>query len=137
MRLAALFALAACSGPISPPIGSHARGSEARATRAPPNAPPDPIGTTRPGDRSCTEDRDCRAGERCYPPDYTPPAPPPPTAAGAPAAPSASPIGAAASPIGAAASPVGPSASPVGPTAVPVGPTAVPVGPTAVPVGPT
>src|SRR5215468_6588306 len=98
MRPLLLLALVACSGPISPPIGSHVgtRGgsyassggpysSGVRVMRPPPNAPPDPLGATRPGDRSCTEDRDCRPGQRCYPPDYTPPPPPvaiaPPVAA--------------------------------------------------------
>src|SRR5215831_29515 len=112
MRLACLLALVACSGPISPPIGSHSGGryaSSERVTRPPPNAPPDPIGTTRPGNRSCTEDRDCRAGERCYPPDYTPPAPLTPPSA-APPAPSPSPT-----PLPATS----PTASPTSPGAPP------------------
>src|SRR5215470_8095650 len=120
MRLACLLALVACSGPISPPIGSHSGryASSDRVQRAPPNAPPDPIGTTRPGDRSCTEDRDCRAGERCYPPDYTPTAPVAPSISPtAPAPPSPTPAPAMApttpsSPPGAPGSYPGPTSSP-------------------------
>src|SRR5882762_332003 len=72
MRLAVLLALVACGGPVSPLNPGHSVGSS--VMRPPTNAPPDPVGTIRPGNRSCTEDRDCRAGERCYPPDYEPPA---------------------------------------------------------------
>src|SRR5256885_2073518 len=106
MRFIVLLAIVACSGPISPPIGSRSARSQGGVMRPPPNAPPDPLGTVRPGDRSCTEDRDCRAGERCYPPDYTPPA----------AAVSSLPTTASTLPA-AAASPGAPSA---GPTSVPV-----------------
>ena len=77
MRFAVLIALAACGGPISPASIPHAGAPEARVQRPPPNAPPDPVGTTRPGDRSCTESRDCKAGETCFPPDRLPGAPPP------------------------------------------------------------
>jgi Cys-rich repeat protein len=69
----ALVAPTACA-PL-PPRRSAATPTttEARIQRPPPNAPPDPIGTTRPGDRSCTETRDCKAGDICFAPDYTPP----------------------------------------------------------------
>jgi Cys-rich repeat protein len=72
VALAAQFALAAC-GPL-PPRPARGTDSESRIQRPPPNAPPDPIGSTRPGDRSCTEDRDCKAGDICLPPDRAPPA---------------------------------------------------------------
>jgi Cys-rich repeat protein len=42
--------------------------------RPPPNAPPDPLGTARPGNRSCAENRDCKPGDACFAPDFTPPA---------------------------------------------------------------
>jgi hypothetical protein len=77
MRFVVLLALAAlaCGGPISPPIGSQPQAApplESRIQRPPTNAPPDPIGTARPGNRSCTENRDCRAGDVCFSPDYQP-----------------------------------------------------------------
>ncbi|HEY6175444.1 MAG TPA: hypothetical protein VIX73_13395, partial [Kofleriaceae bacterium] len=130
MRLACLLALVACSGPISPPIGSHPGGHYAgtdRVTRPQPNAPPDPIGTSRPGNRSCTEDRDCRAGERCYPPDYTAPSPlaPPPIGPAAPAPSPTTPPPSSPPPAAGAAAP-GPIASPV---PAPPSPTASPVTP--------
>jgi hypothetical protein len=150
MRFVVLLALTACSGPIAPTYLTHGdQGS--RVQRPPTNAPPDPIGTSRPGNRSCTDNRDCHAGDACFPPDYVPRAataaaaamPPPPAAAPPPpAGPTA-----AASPAGPTAAPVagGPTATapPAGPTAVPVtgGPAAAPItgGPTAAPVtgGPT
>jgi hypothetical protein len=72
MRFATLIALVACSGPVSP---LYIKGADTeRVQRAPANAPPDPIGTTRPGDRSCTENRDCKMGDACFAPDFTPPA---------------------------------------------------------------
>jgi hypothetical protein len=81
MRFAVLFALAACSGPIQPPQikqsanpGPTVHGPTVQ--RPPPNAPPDPLGTKRPGDRSCTDDRDCKSGERCFAPDAPPPSAP-------------------------------------------------------------
>jgi len=82
MRFAVLLALAACGGPISPtrlpPAGGAGGGSpQARVQRPPANAPPDPIGTTRPGERSCTENRDCKTGETCFAPDIVPGAAPP------------------------------------------------------------
>lgn len=72
MRLALLLALVACS-PIAPVRATPGADTEPRIQRPPPNAPPDPIGTTRPGDRSCTEDRDCKTGELCFAPDFAPP----------------------------------------------------------------
>ena len=75
------LALVACGGPIAPPIfgpPSHEPAHEAwrdtgpRSQHPPENAPPDPIGTSRPGDRSCTETRDCKAGDACFPPDFEP-----------------------------------------------------------------
>ncbi len=77
MRLALLIALAACSGPISPTHVGRTADAEPRVQRPPPNAPPDPIGTTRPGNRSCSENRDCKTGETCFAPDFTPSGPPP------------------------------------------------------------
>ncbi len=74
MRFATLIALVACSGPVSPLFLTKGADRESRIQRAPPNAPPDPIGTTRPGDRSCTENRDCKTGDACFAPDFTPPA---------------------------------------------------------------
>ncbi len=68
----------ACSGPVSPPIyGRHsldsAHDDQGPVTQRPPvNAPPDPIGTTRPGDRSCGESRDCKPGDACFAPDFEP-----------------------------------------------------------------
>jgi Cys-rich repeat protein len=80
MRLAVLFALAACGGPIQPPrirqTASTARPGP--AIQRPPDAPPDPLGTHRPGDRSCTTDGDCKSGDRCFAPDAPPPGTPPP-----------------------------------------------------------
>jgi hypothetical protein len=73
MRLAVLLALlTACSGPISRPYETRAAAPEARVQRPPTNAPPDPIGTARPGSRSCTENRDCKAGDTCFAPDFAP-----------------------------------------------------------------
>ena len=79
MRFALLIAalLAACGGPISPRLPAGGATSESRVQRPPANAPPDPIGTSRPGDRSCTEDRDCKPGTLCFAPDVVPGAPPP------------------------------------------------------------
>jgi hypothetical protein len=71
MRIAVLLALVACA-PTTPLTTAQATGSAPRIQRPPPNAPPDPIGTTRPGDRSCTENRDCKVGELCFAPDFTP-----------------------------------------------------------------
>src|SRR5690349_13451266 len=68
--LLALVAPAACVPP--PPRPTHAASTESRVQRPPPNAPPDPIGTTRPGDRSCTETRDCKPGDICFAPDSAP-----------------------------------------------------------------
>src|SRR5437868_9144122 len=121
MRLAVLLAVAACSGPISPPIGSHAR-----AMRAPANAPPDPLGTIRPGDRSCIDGRDCHAGERCYPPDYTPPAPLSAPGAPPPGVPAASPSPAPGAPPSASAPtlPTTPTSTP--PTSAPPTPPSAP-----------
>jgi hypothetical protein len=85
MRFAAVFALAvltllaallalvaptACT-PV-PPRPAHIASPDSRVQRPPPNAPPDPIGTTRPGDRSCTETRDCKPGDICFAPDSSP-----------------------------------------------------------------
>lgn len=72
MRFVALLMLVACSGPISPTHVSRTADPESRVLRPPENAPPDPIGTSRPGDRSCTENRDCKAGDACFAPDYVP-----------------------------------------------------------------
>src|SRR5258706_3008576 len=77
MRFGTLMPLVACRGPISPLHVTKGADSEPRVQRAPPNAPPDPIGTTRPGDRSCTENRDCKMGDACFAPDFTPPGPAP------------------------------------------------------------
>jgi Cys-rich repeat protein len=77
MRLVVLIVLAACSGPLTPPHATRNADPAPEVMRPPPNAPPDPIGTTRPGNRSCTENRDCRRGEVCLPPDHAPPGPPP------------------------------------------------------------
>lgn len=91
MRFAAVFALAALAllaafvallaptacAPLPPRPTTHTASPESRVQRPPPNAPPDPIGTARPGDRSCTETRDCKAGDICFAPDYTPAAGPP------------------------------------------------------------
>ncbi|MEO7735127.1 MAG: hypothetical protein ABIY55_29495 [Kofleriaceae bacterium] len=77
MRFACLLiVLAACGGPITPPYATPSRAPGApdpKVLRPPVNAPPDPIGTTRPGNRSCTENRDCKVGETCFAPDYVPP----------------------------------------------------------------
>jgi len=77
MRFACLLiVLAACGGPITPPYATPSRAPgepDPRVLRPPANAPPDPIGTTRPGNRSCTENRDCKVGETCFAPDYVPP----------------------------------------------------------------
>lgn len=78
MRLVVLIALAACSGPTSPPIyGRHSIDSSyedqgPRVQRPPTNAPPDPIGTQRPGERSCNDNHDCKPGEACVAPDFEP-----------------------------------------------------------------
>jgi hypothetical protein len=79
LSLATPLVLSACSGPIAP---THTSRSDAEprvsVMRPPPNAPPDPLGTQRPGDRSCAEDRDCKAGETCFAPDSAPSSGPPP-----------------------------------------------------------
>jgi hypothetical protein len=36
------------------------------------SAPPDPLGTRAPGDRSCANDRECNPGERCFEPNFRP-----------------------------------------------------------------
>lgn len=69
MRIAILLAVVACGGPIASPPG---HGPDQRVLRPPANAPADPLGTTRPGSRSCAETRDCKPGERCVPPDFQP-----------------------------------------------------------------
>src|ERR1043165_1838591 len=129
MRLAVLLALVACGGPISPLNPGHSAGSS--VMRPPSNAPPDPVGTVRPGNRSCTEDRDCRAGERCYPPDYEPGAPAAPavsfatpSAAAAPSPGPATPSAVAVllSPASSAASSTSSPASPQAPSVLPPAP---------------
>jgi hypothetical protein len=74
LALAAAAAAAACSGPISPPYITRASGPPdgPRTQRPPENAPPDPVGTSRPGNRSCTDSRDCRPGDTCFAPDFVP-----------------------------------------------------------------
>lgn len=130
MRFAAALlalALAACSGPMPPTHGSPTRATGSTVMRPPPNAPPDPIGTTRPGNRSCTEDRDCKVGEACVPPDFTPGGGKPPTGSAAsttsttsPATPSTGPTNPASPAAGSPGSP--PKPPPASPTGSPAAP---------------
>lgn len=69
MRCLVLLALFAC-GPVTPtPHGDQ----HTAIFRPPSNAPPDPLGPDRPnGARSCNVDSDCKGGERCFAPDFSP-----------------------------------------------------------------
>jgi Cys-rich repeat protein len=71
VALATIFVPAACA-PLPPPRPRGPAAGDPRVQRPPPNAPPDPIGSTRPGDRSCTETRDCKPGDICFAPDAAP-----------------------------------------------------------------
>jgi hypothetical protein len=70
VALLAVIAAIACGPPRASPRATGPADADHRVLRPPANAPPDPLGTARPGDRSCAESRDCRAGERCVAPDY-------------------------------------------------------------------
>ena len=70
--LVLLLALLAC-GPMPPHQTSGGGGEGTKIFRPPNNAPPDPIGSERPnGARSCNVDGDCKGGERCFAPDFSP-----------------------------------------------------------------
>src|SRR5450432_3950232 len=67
VMLAVLAVLAAC-GPPPPPYGTPASSGPV-TMRAPKNAPPDPVGTSLPGTRSCNDTTDCKPSEACFAPD--------------------------------------------------------------------